>query len=441
MSTVQLLGKHALAVQLMAHLRLPLYRNGYALILGAATTSALGVAFWALATRFYSAEVVGASSAVISAMMLLAGVAVLSFSGVLVRFTPLAGTATRRLILMAYALSASASVVVGATFCWSIRLWAPALDFLGDDRRWTFAFVVAIVIWSLFSLQDSALTGLRQSIWIPIENTIFAAIKIVLLVLFGQLLPTWGIFAAWTVPVAVSLLPINYLIFRHLIPQHVQTNGSRSGGLTPYAISRYVAGNYPGTLFYLASTTLLPLLVAQQVGVSATAYFFIPWMIVGGLMQVALNMTTSLTVEAVADQKQLGVYCYRALRQTARLVIPAVMLFVVGAAPLLSLFGRDYALEGATLLRLASLAALPNMLVMLYIAYARVKNRVGSLIFFQGVQALLLLGMSYLWLAHWGIVSIGLALLLTQSAVALLALSTDLRTVLQQGRAALSTAG
>lgn len=440
MGTYRLAARHSLVAQLLAHLRIPLYRNGYALILGAAATSALGLAYWALAARFYSTEVVGISSAVVSAMMLLAGIAVLSFSGVLVRFTPLAGAATGRLIWSAYAISAGASVLVGMIFCWGIDRWAPELAFLQTDGRWTLAFVAAIVVWSIFSLQDSALIGLRQSVWIPLENTTFAVIKIVLLVLLSQLLPTWGIFTAWLLPVVISLLPVNYLIFGRLLPKLASSPGNRTGRVTPQAIAQYIAGNYPGTLFFLASTTLLPLIVTEQLGVRATAYFFMPWMITNGLFQVALNMATSLTVEAVTDQTQVGIYCYRALQQTARLVIPAVGLLLVGAAPLLTVFGSEYAAEGALLLRLATLAALPNMLVMLYIGYARVKNRVGSIIFFQAIQALPLLAMSYLWLAHWGIGSIGFALLLTQSGAALLVLWTDLRAVLQQGRIALAAA-
>lgn len=436
MGAYSLADRYALLTQLLAHLRLPLYRNGYALILGAAATSALGLAYWALAARFYSTEVVGASSAVISAMMLLAGVAVLSLSGVLVRFIPVAGATTTRLILTAYVLSASASVVVGLVFCWGIDWWAPALRFLREDSRWTLAFVAAIVIWSIFSLQDSALTGLRQSIWIPLENITFAVVKIGLLALFGTLLPTWGIFMAWLLPVIISLAPVNYLIFGHLLPKQATQNVQPSRA-TPRAIGQYIAGNYPGTLCFLASTTLLPLIVAEQAGVRATAYFFMPWMITNGLFQVALNMATSLTVEAAADQSQLGTYCYRALRQTARLVVPAVVILIVGAAPLLTIFGADYAAEGTMLLQLATLAALPNMVVMLYIGYARVKNRVGSIIFFQAAQALPLLAMSYLWLAEWGIASIGLALLLTQSGAALLVLWTDLYVILRQGRTTL----
>ena len=81
------MSKNAMALKnlsvqrLVAHTRTPLYRNGYALILSAAATSGLGVVYWMLATRYYPAEVVGLNSAVISAMLFVAGVAQLSQIG------------------------------------------------------------------------------------------------------------------------------------------------------------------------------------------------------------------------------------------------------------------------------------------------------------------------------------------------------------------------
>lgn len=68
--------------------------------------------------------------------------------------------------------------------------------------------------------QDSALTGLRQALWIPLENTTFAIVKIVLLISLAASFQAVGIFASWNVPVLL-LIPINLLIFKWLIPRHI----------------------------------------------------------------------------------------------------------------------------------------------------------------------------------------------------------------------------
>ena len=63
----------ALLARLVAHLRTPLYWNGYALILSSGATSGLGMIYWIVAAQAYSAEAVGLNSAMIAAMMFLAG--------------------------------------------------------------------------------------------------------------------------------------------------------------------------------------------------------------------------------------------------------------------------------------------------------------------------------------------------------------------------------
>jgi hypothetical protein len=68
------------------------------------------------------------------------------------------------------------------------------------------------------------LAGMQQTVWVPIENTIFALVKIALLLLFAWPVARYGIFASWTIPGAAVLLPVSYLIFRRLLPRHAQAS-------------------------------------------------------------------------------------------------------------------------------------------------------------------------------------------------------------------------
>src|SRR6476646_6896697 len=143
--------QHLSMQRLVAHARTPLFRNGYALMLSAAATSGLGVVYWMLATRHYSAEVVGLNSAVISAMLLVAGVAQLSLISVITRFLPRAGHATGRLVCGAYALTLTVAALAGLLFVLGLRLWSPALAFLGASPLFTLWFVLATMAWCIFS--------------------------------------------------------------------------------------------------------------------------------------------------------------------------------------------------------------------------------------------------------------------------------------------------
>ena len=57
-----------LAAPVLERIRLPLYRNGYALVAGSALTSALGLVFWLIAAHAYPAAELGRSAALLSAM-------------------------------------------------------------------------------------------------------------------------------------------------------------------------------------------------------------------------------------------------------------------------------------------------------------------------------------------------------------------------------------
>jgi O-antigen/teichoic acid export membrane protein len=288
-----------------------------------------------------------------------------------------------------------------------------------------------VASWSIYALQDSALAGLRQSIWVPVENSIGALLKILLLLILPALLPLQGIFAAWLLPVLLSNLPVNYLIFWRLIPDHVKRAHIVA---TPSAttISRYVLGNYVGTLCYLGYTTLLPILVTTLVGPSANAYFYMAWMLAVALQLIAYNLTTSLTVEGGWEEAKFQHNCRHVLKQAILLVTPLVVLCLIGAPLLLRLFGVDYAREGAPLLRLLALSTLPNIIVLLHLSIARVRNQTYSVIWAQGTLCALLVGLSYVLLPRLGIVGVGWAALVAQSTVAGLALMTDMRTFIKQ---------
>jgi O-antigen/teichoic acid export membrane protein len=401
---------------LLSHLRLPLFKNGYALVLSSAASSGLGMLFWIIAAHHYPVETIGASSAVIAAMMFLSGASQRGLNSALVRFVPLAGRASTRFVSITYLISVIAAgvatLVVG-------HFLTPLFPVLGTLEGELMSFAVVVMFWSIFTLQDSVLTGLRQARWVPIENTIVSAVKIVLLLWLAQELPVRGVLAAWLIPVVVSLIPINLFIFRRLLPRHEQAALDQAEPLTLRPIVKFVTGNHLATLFLLAYTTLLPVIVASRAGVQANAYFYLPWMIASSLQLIALNMTTSLTVEATRDRPQSQGYGYRMFIHLMQILIPITAIIFVGAPWILRVFGANYAAEGTELLRWLTLATLPNAVMVLYIALARVHNRVAGIIAVQAVACVLVLGLSYPLLEIYGITGVGIAWLTSQTIVAL----------------------
>jgi O-antigen/teichoic acid export membrane protein len=429
-------SKVSLPAQLAEHLSTPLYRNAYLLTISSGGSAALGLVFWSLAARYYPPEVVGLDSALLAAMLLLAGIATFSLNNVLIRFIQPAGRQASRLIALAYAISVTASVPVSLIFLAGAAAWLPGLRIVDTSLVWTIAFTASVAAWCMFALQDFALTGLRQAQWIPIENILFGLLKIGLLIVFARYLTQFGIFAAWNIPVLISLAPINYIIFWRLIPQHAAATGGQGEPLVPRQIVSYAAGNYLGTLFGLAANNLLPILVASVAGTATNAYFFVPWTIVTGLQLWALNMTTSLTVEAALEPRRLAAYLRRVVIQMLRLLLPAAAVIFLAAPLLLRLFGPDYSAHGTQLLRWLALSAIPNAIVVLGLSLARVENRSRMVALIQGMLSGLGLGLSAILLPRLGLAGVGLAWLASQSLVALLVAGTLLRPWLRTWRAA-----
>ncbi len=243
--------------RLSRHLSDPLYQTGYYLILGTGITGVLGVAFWALAAQIYPARDVGLNSAVISAMMLVSGACTLGLSAVLVRYLPVAGRSARTLVVRSYAVTLGLSLVLGTAAALTSPLWAPKLDFISSGG-WLIGFPLATAAMTVFTLQDSVLTGLRAARWIPLENSLYSLGKLLLLVALVGALPSSGLFIAWSAALPPAILVVTLLIFRRLLPAWRGT-----AELDRRQVFGMAAGNYGGMLFDLAATFYLPILVAN----------------------------------------------------------------------------------------------------------------------------------------------------------------------------------
>jgi O-antigen/teichoic acid export membrane protein len=390
----------------------PLFRTGYYLILGTGITGLLGVAFWALAAQEYPARVVGLNSAAISAMTLVSGACTLGLSAVLVRYLPVAGRATRTFVIRSYLITAALSLALGGAAALTSATWAPKLGFLADGG-WLIGFTLATAGTTIFTLQDSVLTGLQSAKWIPLENSLYSVAKLALLAAVVGAFPDSGPFFAWSAPLLVAIVLVNLLIFRRLVPLRRGT-----GSLNRRQLLGMARGNYAGTLFDLAATFYLPIMVANYTSAAETAYFYVPWMLSLALELLALSMMTSLTVEAAIDMPRLRQLSRRVFRQTMILVLPAAAVTAIAAPWLLLAFGGSYADEGAPLLRILAAGQVSNVLVVLGITVARIQHRGRVVVTILAAQAVLVLGLSAALLPELGIEAVGVAWSVTQTAVA-----------------------
>ncbi|MDX6701023.1 MAG: hypothetical protein QOF26_1249 [Baekduia sp.] len=411
-----------------AQLATPLLRDGYALVLNSGLTAAMGIAYWLLAAHAYSAQTVGIDSAAIAAMMFLAGVAQLNLMSATLRFVPVAAAQARRLILSWYAIAAGLAAIAGLVFVVGVPLWAPALGVLRDPA-FALWFVVATMAWGIFNLQDNVLTALGRAVLVPVENQVFSTAKIVLLLAFATASPHYGIFASWTAALVFSVLPVNALVFRRLLPAHARDHGPHVHPPSRRDVTRFVAADYVASLCWLAATFLMPVLVLALEGPTANAWFSLAWMVAWPLFGISINTGAALVVAGARDEARLAQYVREVRRQTLRLVAPLALLLALGAPLALRLFGREYAAGATDTLRLLSLAAIPNVVVALGVSARRVARRMRAVVGIVAGQCGLVMAISLLLLPRDGVAGVGVAWLVASTAVAAAVLLADRRPV------------
>lgn len=401
------------------HVRSPLYANGYVLMANTALASVLGFAYWSIASRLYDKTEFGRNYALVSTVLLLSAVTQLNMKSVLVRYLPRAGRFTSGLVVRAYAIAVAVALPVTALALFVAGLLAPEDSVLQMSLGLGAWFTISAAAWSIFNLQDSALTGLRKAGWVLAENTCFNILKIVLLFAFAGAQGRHGIFFSWTLPVLALVLPVNLLIFSRFGPAHAQATRENEQRLERRQLRSFVAGDYVGSLFAQASTLLLPILVVEVLSEDAAAEFATPVLIATAVDLVALNLATSLTVEAAHDQTRLIEYARSVLRNTLVLVVPVVAVLVVAAPLLLRVFPVELAGPSSIkLLRLLAIASLLRVPTAVYSSIARLQNRTQRNARLAGLQAFLLITLSVVLMRRIGVEGIGFAVLLTQLSVA-----------------------
>ncbi|HEY9522542.1 MAG TPA: polysaccharide biosynthesis C-terminal domain-containing protein [Thermopolyspora sp.] len=419
----------ALRARLPKDLRDPLFLNGYALMANTGITAVLGMGYWLLASHLYSAADFGRSQALITAMRLFASLTALGLTGALARFIPMAGRRTGEFIRRGYLMAAATAVTAALGFLLTLPLWGPNYSRLTGFGPGLF-FLASVGVWSIFTLQDVALTGLRKATWVPVNSICFGLVKMGMLVALAGSLPGDGIFISWIVPTAIALVPINYLIFAVLVPRHVSQSPA---GLRPprlRQIGRFLAGDYPGSFSILAIVYFVPVYVASRIDDELFGYFSMAHTLGCMIETLAMNMAVSLTVEGSFDRSQLATNCRRAMRRAYLIIGPVSLATLIGAPLILSVFGTGFADSGTPLLRLMAIAVLPRVLIEIYLSALRAMGQARRLALVQVSLAVMVLTVSVVLLPVAGITAVGYALLASELLVAAL-ISGRLRKILR----------
>jgi len=401
----------------------PLYGNAFYLMLNTAVMSLLGFFFWMIVARFYTEAEVGFSSAIISAISLLAIISLVGLNVSLVRFLP-HSEKPRDLINSCYTLGGLLSLVLAGVFLVGLGFWSPALVFVRQSVIFASAFIIFTILWTLSTMVDATFIAERRAGFVLSKNTIFSVLKLFLPLLFVSSFHAFGIVASWGLAIAVALA---VSVFRFL--PRVQDSYKPVPTLRLSLLKdmwRYSAGNYLANLFMIGLPFILPLMVVNLLAAEQNAYFYVGWMIAGLLFAIPVAVSQSLLAEGSHFEDKLKETVARSLKFTYLLLIPAVIVLILVGKWLLLAFGQSYSANALHLLWVLSLSALPAALSYLYTGILQVTGRIKELMAIWGFIALGTLLASYLVMTVTGIVGIGYAWLGAHTIVAIYVLKRGL---------------
>ncbi len=389
----------------------PLLRSAYSLILNVVLTSGLGVLFWVVAARMFPAAEVGRDSALLSAMLLLSAVCQLNLSSGLLRFLPIIKLNPVKAVLGSYGLAGVASALGATAFVLIAPRLSASYQFLSHDPTLAIIYVGGTTSWGVFVLQDSVLTAMRRTHWVPLENGVFGVLKIVALPLLLAAGSLHAVFVAWVIPMVMLVVPVNYAIFKRFMPALTAAKGQ----LSPVerfgwrGLMRFLAADSVATIFIQAGSSLVPVLVVAILGSSLGAYFYVPFTIITAFDSLFLSVTVSMTVEASRANDRLAELARTTVRRFGGPFAAGVVVLVAGAGLILLPYGAAYAHAGAPVLRLLAAASVFRAVSNLYSAICRVQGRAGRVMALQAALFVMTVGLTLGLASHRGLTGVGIA--------------------------------
>ena len=399
-----LVGFAAIPSRLLALLRTPLYANAFYLWGTAAGAAVAGFAFWALVARLYDADEVGLGSAALSTLTLLAMFSHLGLGLGLIRFLPESGTRGPRLVNAVFTTSAAAAVVLSTVFLAGVPLWTPRLDFLREQPLYSLAFVSFVVVGTLSAVQTLAFMAIRKAKYVLVQAVFVHLSRLALLVLMAAFLGTFGIVASGGIAMALGALVGFALLARGLAgyrPRGV-VDPAAVLKLFPFSLANYVADS-----LLLTPGLILPLVVLGLLGSTEAGYFYMAWFLGYLLTSASAYLALSLFAEGSHDPGALRVLSRNAVVGALAVAAGGTLFLLLLGDKLLLAFGREYAAEGATLLRIVALAAVPAAVVNVYLGALRVTKRVRELVIIAGVVAVTTVALSSALLPVMGLTGAG----------------------------------
>jgi O-antigen/teichoic acid export membrane protein len=324
--------------------------EGLALSISSALGALAGLASWLLAARLLPQAEVGLAAAVVSAFILIAGIAQLSLGLGLIRWLPVAGRHAPPLVWRSLLLIMPLAAVMGlgyVLFVPDLARTAAGAD--GPPGLGMCLFALAAAGWGVFVVHDYILVAIGKPWWTVWRNGLFAVVRIVLLVVLGTTLGAQGVVLSWVGPIVVWIAA-GSLVLLVVVRRFARRT---DGGIMPCRsqVVGFLAPTATAQIGYTVLLNQVPVVVILRFGPEPGAAFFIAWQATVVVETAATYYMHSLSASWAREPERAAELTSCSRRRLLMIFLPLLAVGALLAGPGLSIFGAGYA-DAADVLRL-----------------------------------------------------------------------------------------
>jgi glycosyltransferase involved in cell wall biosynthesis/O-antigen/teichoic acid export membrane protein len=359
-----------------------LLMNSWSLLGTYSIVSITGFIYWWLATQRFTPEVIGISSASISAMILLGLLSTFGLETLLLGELRRHPTQKSALICAALTVVGVISGLVGIIFAIIAPYFAVQLQLLHANVENVILFAIGVSLTAISLVLDQALIGLLRGELQFWRNTIFSIAKLLMLFIIALYHPPiigLMIYAAWVAGSACSLLilAMTTQIKDHWINSLCKPHWSLLRTLRSTALLHHILN-----LLLQTPPTALPLLVTIIISSRINALFYISSMIAYAICLPTYAVTTVLYPLTSSSSNELASKFRCTLSLSGIISIIAIFILQIAAQPILNLFGHIYAEQAEWCLRILGFAALPIIIKTHYVVIYRIRKQLKVILLY-----------------------------------------------------------
>jgi O-antigen/teichoic acid export membrane protein len=337
-------------------------------------TAGLGFVFWAVAAHMARTEIVGRSSAVVSAMQLIATFATLGLHTLLIAELPNRDTATvKRLVVTSLGIVTAVAFAAAAGYAFAYHYYTGTSEWMYITPSGVLLFALGTAVTAVTIVLDGALIGVQQSGRQVSRNLVFSLVKLIALPLAALAvgMAPQVVFSVWLLGNLVSLLILG---MRTKTPREWLRTIPSLRGFSP--MWRTAAGHHCVNVATQAPRLAMPIMVATQLGDEANAGFYAALLLVSFIWIIPNHLGTAMFALDSENSEHFGVGLNTALRLSVVVSVLAAVVIPVVAYPLLAIFGPSYK-DARYCLIILAICTFASAIKSIYISVRRAQGTLG----------------------------------------------------------------